>query len=127
MTGIEGKVVAITGASSGIGEATGRLLAERGANVVLGARRAERLDDIAREIREHGAPSPCAAAPLATAAPPAVASVAANPLQAAERATLLSTIENCRGNMTRTAELLGMSRTTLYRKLKRHEILPAHG
>jgi NADP-dependent 3-hydroxy acid dehydrogenase YdfG len=54
MTGIEGKVVAITGASSGIGEATARLLAERGAKVVLGARRAERLDDIAGEIREHG-------------------------------------------------------------------------
>jgi NADP-dependent 3-hydroxy acid dehydrogenase YdfG len=54
MTGIEGKVVAITGASSGIGEATARLLAERGAKVVLGARRTERLDDIAGEIREHG-------------------------------------------------------------------------
>jgi NADP-dependent 3-hydroxy acid dehydrogenase YdfG len=54
MAGIEGKVVAITGASSGIGEATARLLAERGATVVLGARRVERLDDIARGIREHG-------------------------------------------------------------------------
>jgi sigma-54 dependent transcriptional regulator, acetoin dehydrogenase operon transcriptional activator AcoR len=83
--------------------------------------------DLPREIREQGAPSAAVAAPVASAAPPAVASAAANPLQAAERATLLSTIENCRGNMTRTAELLGMSRTTLYRKLKRHEILPAHG
>jgi NADP-dependent 3-hydroxy acid dehydrogenase YdfG len=54
MTGIEGHVVAITGASSGIGEATARLLAERGARVVLGARRVERLDDIAREIRGGG-------------------------------------------------------------------------
>jgi NADP-dependent 3-hydroxy acid dehydrogenase YdfG len=54
MTGIEGKVVAITGASSGIGEATARLLAERGARVILGARRVERLDEIARGIREHG-------------------------------------------------------------------------
>jgi NADP-dependent 3-hydroxy acid dehydrogenase YdfG len=54
MNGIEGKVVAITGASSGIGEATARLLGERGATVVLGARRTERLDDIAREIRDRG-------------------------------------------------------------------------
>jgi NADP-dependent 3-hydroxy acid dehydrogenase YdfG len=54
MTGIAGKVVAITGASSGIGEATARLLADRGARVVIGARRTERLDDTAREIREGG-------------------------------------------------------------------------
>ena len=54
MSGIKGKVVAITGASSGIGEATARLLAEGGARVVLGARRVERLDDSAREIRDRG-------------------------------------------------------------------------
>jgi NADP-dependent 3-hydroxy acid dehydrogenase YdfG len=48
MSGITGKVVAITGASSGIGEATARLLADGGAKVVLGARRTERLDDIAK-------------------------------------------------------------------------------
>jgi NADP-dependent 3-hydroxy acid dehydrogenase YdfG len=54
MDGIEGKVVAITGASSGIGEATARLLAQRGAKVVLGARRIERLDDIALQIRDGG-------------------------------------------------------------------------
>jgi NADP-dependent 3-hydroxy acid dehydrogenase YdfG len=54
MTGISCKVVAITGASSGIGEATARLLAERGAAVVLGARRADRLDKLAEEIRESG-------------------------------------------------------------------------
>jgi NADP-dependent 3-hydroxy acid dehydrogenase YdfG len=58
VTGINGKVstkvIAITGASSGIGEAAGRLLAEGGASVVLGARRTERLDDIAREIRDRG-------------------------------------------------------------------------
>ena len=39
MSNINGKVVLITGASSGIGEATARLLAARGATVVLGARR----------------------------------------------------------------------------------------
>jgi NADP-dependent 3-hydroxy acid dehydrogenase YdfG len=54
MSGIAGKVVAITGASSGIGEATGRLLAEHGARVVLGARRTNRLDGIANEIRNGG-------------------------------------------------------------------------
>jgi transcriptional regulator of acetoin/glycerol metabolism len=82
--------------------------------------------DLPREIREHGmARMPVAVSVAAPAAAPAAASVPANPLQAAERAALLAMIENCRGNMTRTAELLGMSRTTLYRKLKRHEI--AHG
>lgn len=54
MSGIEGKVVAITGASSGIGEATAVLLAERGAAVVLGARRTERLDELARTMRDRG-------------------------------------------------------------------------
>jgi NADP-dependent 3-hydroxy acid dehydrogenase YdfG len=54
MPGIENKVVAITGASSGIGKATALLLAERGAAVVLGARRTERLDDIASGIRDRG-------------------------------------------------------------------------
>jgi NADP-dependent 3-hydroxy acid dehydrogenase YdfG len=54
MTGIEGKVVAITGASSGIGEATARLLTEGGARLVLGARRTERLDEIAHQVRERG-------------------------------------------------------------------------
>jgi NADP-dependent 3-hydroxy acid dehydrogenase YdfG len=41
---ISGKVVVITGASSGLGEATARLLAKQGALVVLGARRADRID-----------------------------------------------------------------------------------
>ncbi|HUR02181.1 MAG TPA: SDR family oxidoreductase [Nonomuraea sp.] len=54
MSGIEGKVVAITGASSGIGEATALLLAERGAKVVLGARRMERLEALAARIEKAG-------------------------------------------------------------------------
>ncbi len=53
-TGIQDKVVIITGASSGIGEATARLLAGRGAKVVLGARREDRLKRIADEIGEDG-------------------------------------------------------------------------
>jgi NADP-dependent 3-hydroxy acid dehydrogenase YdfG len=48
------KVVLITGASSGIGEATARLLARQGLQVVLGARRTDRLEAIASEIREKG-------------------------------------------------------------------------
>jgi NADP-dependent 3-hydroxy acid dehydrogenase YdfG len=52
--GIEGKVVAITGASSGIGEATALLLAERGVKVVLGARRADRLEALAARIAAAG-------------------------------------------------------------------------
>ncbi|MFB6532422.1 SDR family oxidoreductase [Streptomyces noursei] len=54
MSGIEGKVVAITGASSGIGEATALLLAERGAKIVLGARRPERLEALAARIETAG-------------------------------------------------------------------------
>ena len=50
MSGIEGKVVVITGASSGIGEATALLLAERGAKVVLGARGLDRLEALADRI-----------------------------------------------------------------------------
>jgi NADP-dependent 3-hydroxy acid dehydrogenase YdfG len=51
---IEGKVVAITGASSGLGEATARHLAAQGAFVVLGARRMERIQALAQEIQGHG-------------------------------------------------------------------------
>ena len=53
-SGIEGKVVAITGASSGIGEATALLLAERGAKVVLGARGSDRLHALAARIADAG-------------------------------------------------------------------------
>ena len=52
--GINGKVVVITGASSGLGAATAKRLSSEGAKVVLGARRAERLESLVAEIRGAG-------------------------------------------------------------------------
>jgi transcriptional regulator of acetoin/glycerol metabolism len=83
--------------------------------------------DLPREIREADA---LQAAPyqadlrsdLAAKSPGS-----ANPLHVAERAALLSVIEDCHGNMTRVAMQLGMSRNTLYRRIKRHGIPLAHG
>ena len=54
-TNIEGKVVVITGASSGLGESTARHLAKLGATLVLGARRKDRLDAIVKDIQAGGA------------------------------------------------------------------------
>jgi NADP-dependent 3-hydroxy acid dehydrogenase YdfG len=52
--GLAGKVIAITGASSGIGEAAARFLATKGSKVILGARRIENLKTIAEEIQSAG-------------------------------------------------------------------------
>src|SRR6516162_282094 len=52
--GIQGKVVVITGASSGLGESTARHLAKLGATVILGARRRDRLDAIVKDIEAKG-------------------------------------------------------------------------
>ena len=54
MLNVAEKVVVITGASSGIGEAAARLLAENGAKVVLGARRTEKLEKLVGEIHASG-------------------------------------------------------------------------
>lgn len=54
MSSIADKVIVITGASSGIGEATARHLAAKGAKVYLGARRKERLDAIVAELVSAG-------------------------------------------------------------------------
>jgi NADP-dependent 3-hydroxy acid dehydrogenase YdfG len=54
LSGIKDKVVVITGASSGIGEATALLLAERGAKLVLGARRSDRLKTLADRVAVTG-------------------------------------------------------------------------
>src|SRR4051794_30596737 len=51
---IAGKVVAITGASSGIGQSTAKFLAQQGAKVVLGARRKNRIDEVVEEISAAG-------------------------------------------------------------------------
>jgi NADP-dependent 3-hydroxy acid dehydrogenase YdfG len=54
MLNVENKVIIITGASSGIGEATAKLLAKNGAKVILGARRSNRLEVITQEIHAAG-------------------------------------------------------------------------
>ena len=54
VSNIQNKVVVITGASSGLGETTARHLASLGASVVLGARRIDKLEAIASDIRSAG-------------------------------------------------------------------------
>lgn len=54
MTRLEGKVALVTGASSGIGEATAQLLAAGGAKVTLAARRTDRLAEVAANIEAAG-------------------------------------------------------------------------
>lgn len=54
MLNVENKVIAITGASSGIGKATAKLLAQNGAKVVLGARRTGKLEKLVKEIHASG-------------------------------------------------------------------------
>lgn len=54
MAELSGKAVAITGASSGIGEATALALARAGASVALGARRKDRIDQLAARIEDEG-------------------------------------------------------------------------
>lgn len=54
MLNVEEKIVILTGASSGIGEATAKVLANKGAKVVLAARREERLRKLKSEIENQG-------------------------------------------------------------------------
>ncbi|MFA6059597.1 MAG: SDR family oxidoreductase [Taibaiella sp.] len=60
MQNIKGKIVAITGASSGMGKAIAIELAKNGAKVVLGARRTEQLQQIVEEIKSTGGEATCA-------------------------------------------------------------------
>jgi sigma-54 dependent transcriptional regulator, acetoin dehydrogenase operon transcriptional activator AcoR len=82
-----------------------------------------RVDDLPPEIRDYRAPGPPAPAGhdrvrTSTSEPPQ----SATPLEHAERQALLATIERNEWNMTRTAAQLGLSRATLYRKLRQHRI-----
>jgi NADP-dependent 3-hydroxy acid dehydrogenase YdfG len=54
MSALENKVVLITGASSGFGEAAAKLFAQEGCKIVLAARRMERLEELANEIHADG-------------------------------------------------------------------------
>lgn len=54
MTNVQDKIVLITGASSGIGQETARVLASAGATVVLGARRTDRLEELSNDIIAAG-------------------------------------------------------------------------
>jgi NADP-dependent 3-hydroxy acid dehydrogenase YdfG len=54
MSSLKGKVVIITGASSGFGAAAARLFAEEGCKVVLAARRLDRLEELAKEMQSRG-------------------------------------------------------------------------
>jgi transcriptional regulator of acetoin/glycerol metabolism len=80
--------------------------------------------DLPREIREADS-NTCAGAMPALMQNESPSPV--NPLRAAERAALVRVIAECHGNMTRVAAQLGMSRNTLYRRMKRHAIPLAHG
>lgn len=61
MLNAKNKVIVITGASSGIGEATAKLLAQNGAKVVLGARRIDKLEKLVKEIHASGGTAECKA------------------------------------------------------------------
>ena len=54
MPKLDGKVAVVTGASSGIGEATAEALAAEGATVVVAARREDRLADLTKRVEEGG-------------------------------------------------------------------------
>jgi transcriptional regulator of acetoin/glycerol metabolism len=86
--------------------------------------------DLPREIREADSNSGAGSMPALMQGPLAGSNESpspVNPLKAAERAALVRVIAECHGNMTRVAAQLGMSRNTLYRRMKRHAIPLAHG
>jgi len=83
--------------------------------------------DLPREIREADTNNGAGSASMLHGAASGESAPTVNPLKAAERAALVRVIAECHGNMTRVAAQLGMSRNTLYRRMKRHAIPLAHG
>jgi transcriptional regulator of acetoin/glycerol metabolism len=85
--------------------------------------------DLPREIRETDSNSGTGSISVLQSATAGGgdSALTVNPLKAAERAALVRVIAECHGNMTRVAAQLGMSRNTLYRRMKRHAIPLAHG
>jgi sigma-54 dependent transcriptional regulator, acetoin dehydrogenase operon transcriptional activator AcoR len=83
--------------------------------------------DLPREIRETDSNSAMPVMVSGALGASAEPTAPVNPLRAAERAALVRVIAECHGNMTRVAAQLGMSRNTLYRRMKRHAIPLAHG
>lgn len=79
-----------------------------------------RLSNLPQEILDFTTPPPEAAPQQ----PPAAAVSGHSALHNAERAALLQELERNRWNVTRTADVLGVSRNTLYRKMKKHAIEP---
>ena len=59
MANVHSKVIAITGASGGIGAATAALLSERGAKIVLGARRGDQLQALTDRLLSAGGEAAC--------------------------------------------------------------------
>ena len=56
---VDNKVIVVTGANSGIGKETALVLASEGAKVVLAARRLDKLEEVAFEIRQKGGEAHC--------------------------------------------------------------------
>ena len=75
MKSLAGRVAVVTGASSGIGRATAKLLAELGARVVVGARRSAELEGLVAEIAAAGAKRPLSPATSAAKTMPGRSSI----------------------------------------------------
>ena len=104
---------------------TALAICEGGVVRALDLPREIRDGDSARDERLNGPPGRVPAPPAeADGGSPQGTTPACNRLQAAERAALLRAMEELHGNMSRVAAELGVSRNTLYRKIKRHGIAP---